>query len=266
MTSTGATPWVVALVRPLRGKSMKRFLGAALVVILTVSGSARADEQAAKAVLDKGIKALGGEERLSKVKAFTLNGKGTIVLEGNDIPFSFQITAKGIEQYRSNYEGEAGGEKFSGATVVDGGKGWRKIGDEIQKLEGESLENEKRNAYLDVAPILLTLLKGKGFKLDLAAEEKATTGIRATGPDGKDFTVRFDKESGLPISLSGKVVDAEGQEFTQRTTFEEYREFDGIKVATKSSIKKDGEHYIEVEGMELKVLDKIDPDTFAEPK
>ena len=34
-------------------------------------------------------------------------------------------------------------------------------------------------------------------KLDLAAEEKATSGIRATGPDGKDFTIRFDKESGF---------------------------------------------------------------------
>jgi hypothetical protein len=179
---------------------MNRFLGAAFIVVLTVCGSVRGDEQAAKAILDKAIKALGGEERLSKIKAFTLNGKGTIVLDGKDIPFSFQMTAKGIEQYRATYEGEAGGEKFAGATVIDGGKGWRKLDDDIEKLEGESLDNEKRNAYLEVAPILLTLLKGKGFKLDPATEEKATTGILATGPDGKDFTIRFDKESGLPVS------------------------------------------------------------------
>jgi hypothetical protein len=245
---------------------MNRFLGAAFLVVLTAYTSARADEQAAKVILDKAIKASGGEERLSKTKAFTVKGKGKIVVDGTDIPFSFQTTAKGIEQYRSTYEGEADGEKFTGATVIDGDKGWRKVDDDVQKLEGESLDNEKRIAYLEVAPTLLTLLKGKGFKLDLAAEEKATSGIRATGPDGKEFTIRFDKESGLPIRLSGKVVDEEGQEFTQETTFEEYREFDGIKLATKSSITKDGERYIEVEGMELKVLDKVESDTFAEPK
>jgi hypothetical protein len=240
---------------------MNRFLGAAFIVVLTVSGSVRGDEQAAKVILDKAIKALGGEERLSKIKAFTLKGKGTVVLDDKYIPFSFQMTAKGIEQYRWTYEGEAGGEKFAGATVIDGAKGWRKLNDDIQKLEGESLDNEKRSAYLEVVPIL----KGEGFKLDLAAEEKATTGLKATGPDGKDFTIRFDKESGLPISLSGKVVDADGKEFTQHTTFEVYREFEGIKVATKSSSKKDGARYIEVDGMEFKFLDKVEPDAFAEP-
>jgi hypothetical protein len=244
---------------------MNRFLGAASIVALTVCGSVRSDEQAAKVILDKAIMALGGEERLSKIKAFTVKGKGTVVFEGNDIPFTFETTANGIEQYRSTYEGEFGGEKFAGATVIDGGKGWRKLDDDIQKLEGESLDNEKRSAYLEVVPILLTILKGERFKLDLAAEEKASTGLKATGPDGKDFTIRFDKESGLPISLSAKVVDVEGKEFTQATTLEDYREFEGIKVATKSSSKKDGERYVEVDGMEFKVLDKVEPDTFAEP-
>ena len=70
----------------------------------------------------------------------------------------------------------------------------------------------------------------------------------------------------MPTRISGKVVDAEGKEFTQDATFENYREFEGIKVATKSSIKKDGERYIEAEGMELKLLDKVESDTFAEPK
>jgi hypothetical protein len=87
-----------------------------------------------------------------------------------------------------------------------------------------------------------------------------------TGPDGKDFTIHFDKESGLPVKLSGKVTDSGGQEFTQDSTFEEYKEFDGIKVATKSKSKKDGERYVEVEGMEFKVLNEVDTDTFAEPK
>jgi hypothetical protein len=245
---------------------MNRLLGAAFLVVLAAGGPARADERAANAVLDKAIKAMGGEERLSKVKAITVKGKGVIVLDGDDIPFTFQTTARGIEQYRSTYEGMAGGEKFTGAIVIDGDKGWRKHNDQVEALEGKELDNEKRNAYLDVVSVLLTLLKGKGFKLDSAEEDKTTAGIRATGPDGKEFTIRFDKSSGLPTRLRGEVVDEDGDEFTQEMTFEDYREFDGIKVATKSIIKKDGERYIEVEGMEFKALDEVKAGTFAEPK
>jgi hypothetical protein len=245
---------------------MNRLLGAMFLVGLTACGSAKADERAAIVILDKAIKAMGGEERLSRIKAFTFKGKGTIVFDGDDVPISFQATAMGIDRYRETYEGMAGGEKFTGAIVIDGDKGWRKENDQVEKLEGEKLEHAKRNAYLDVVPILLTLLKGKGFQLDSAEEDKTTTGIRAKGPDGREFTIRFDKESGLPARLSGDVVDEDGEEFTEEMTFEDYREFDGIKVATRSSIKKDGERYIEVEEMEFKAIDEVKPDAFAEPK
>src|SRR5262249_32782595 len=159
----------------------------------------------------------------------TVKGKGTLVLDGDDVPFTFQTTARGFEQYRSTYEGMAGGEKFTGAIVIDGDKGWRKNNDQVEKLEGEELGHEKRKAYIDVVPMLLTLLKGKGFKLETAEEDKITTGIRATGPDGKEFTIRFDKDGCLPTKLTGEVVDEQGDEFTEEITFADYREFDGIK-------------------------------------
>src|SRR5690349_10045994 len=128
---------------------MNRLLSATIVVVLMGCGSAKADESAARAILDKAIKAMGGEEKLSGIKAVIVKGKGTIVLDGDDVPFTFQTTARGIEQYRTTYEGMAGGEKFTGATVIDGDKGWRKHNDEVEKLEGQELADEKRNAYLD---------------------------------------------------------------------------------------------------------------------
>ena len=114
-------------------------------------------------------------------------------------------------------------------------------------------------------------LKSKEFKVVSAADDekvgdRPTATVIVTGPDGKDFTMHFDKETGLPIRLKGKVVDDEGEEFTQDTTFEDYKDFDGIKVSTKFQTKRDGERFVDVEGMEFKALDKLDPDTFAEPK
>jgi hypothetical protein len=85
-------------------------------------------------------------------------------------------------------------------------------------------------------------------------------------PDGKDFTLYFDKESGLPVKLVAKVVSFGGEEFTQDTTYSNYKELDGIKKATKVESKRNGEKFIAVEITEYKAVDKVAPETFAELK
>jgi hypothetical protein len=251
---------------------MIRFTRAALLCMLAsgVGGPARADEPEAKAVIDRAIKASGGEEKLSGVKAYSVKGKGTVVVENTDIDFTFETTAQGIDKFRATYEGEVGGEKFAGSTVVDGDKAWKKEQQEIRKLDGEKLANEKRGAYLEIAPTLLVPLRSKAFKLESAPEEKvgekAAAVVRVTGPDGKDFTLYFDKETGLLAKISGQVADDDGQVDLQETTVEDYKEFAGIKVATRSYVKRSGKRFVDVEVAEFKALDEVEPGTFAEPK
>jgi hypothetical protein len=86
------------------------------------------------------------------------------------------------------------------------------------------------------------------------------------GPDGKDFTLYFDKESGLPVRLVAKVIGWRGEEYVQDSTFSDYKDFGGFKKAAKTSIKRDGEDFLEAEITDFKVLDKVPADTFAEPK
>jgi len=251
---------------------MKRFASVAIVCVLVagLGDPARADDNEAKAVIDKAIMAMGGEGKLSRIKAFAAKGKGTVFFDGKDISFTFELKSQGIGQYRSAWQGEVDGNKFEGLTVLDGDKGSKKLDEDTKKLEGDELANEKRIAYIDVVPILMLPLKGKDFKVASAADEKVgdktAATVLVTGPDGKDFTMSFDKETGLPIRLKGKLMDDQGKEITQDTTFEDYKGFDGIKVSTKFQTKRDGEQFVEVEGMDFKVLDKLDPDTFAEPK
>jgi hypothetical protein len=54
--------------------------------------------------------------------------------------------------------------------------------------------------------------------------------------------------------------------FTEETTFADYKEFAGIKIATKVVAKRGGEKYLESQITEFKVLDKVDPKMFDEPK
>jgi hypothetical protein len=252
---------------------MRRFLGAVLLaVFLTGLGSLTraADDKEANAILDKAVKALGGEDKLSKVKAFTWKAKGKIILGGNDNDFTSEATADGLDRYRSEFEGEVGGNKIKGVVVLAGDKGWRVFNDNKMELDKDAVANEKRSIYLAVIPVTLVALKDKAFKLEAADEtkvgDKPALGVKVTAPDGKDFTLYFDKESGLPVREVAKVQGFMGEETTMETTFADYKDFGGIKKATKTEAKRGGEKFLEQTITEFKILDKVDPKTFEEPK
>ena len=247
---------------------MRRFVGLAVAVSLffIVVGRTRADDQDAKSILAKAIKALGGEEKLGKVEAFSWKAKGTVVFNGNENESSNEVTVKGLDHYRREF----GNDQFHGVVVLSGDKGWRKFGDNNRELDESGIAIEKRNVYLHVIPITLVAVNGKGFKVETAGEEKvgdkAAAILKITGPDGKDFTLSFDKESGLPVKQVARVVGFQGQEMTLETTFADYKDFNGIKKATKIEVKRDGEKFQTMELTEFKVVEKVDPECFTEPK
>jgi hypothetical protein len=245
-------------------------LGVVVVLGNVLVSSARAEDSAAASLVDKGIKALGGEDALAKAKAASWKSKGTLTINGDENPISSQSTAQGLDHYRSDFEGQFNGEKVQGVVILNGDKGWRKFRDDSRELDGEAVGQEKRNVYLQLVPATLMPLKGKDFKIQAAGEEKVgekvTNRLKVTGPDGKEFTLFLDKESGLPVKLVAQVIGFGGDEFAQETTFAEYKDFGGIKKATKIESKRDGERFLNIEITEFKVLDQVPADTFAEPK
>jgi hypothetical protein len=227
-------------------------------------------DDAAKAILDKGISALGGEEKLKKIEAITWKSKGKLKFGDNENEFTAQSTAQGLDHYRSEFNSEFNGNPFKAIGVIKGDKGWRKFGDNKMEIEGDDLANEKRRLYLQIIPATLVPLAGKGYKIEAAGEDKVggkpASGLKATGPDGKDFTIFFDKASGLPVKMVAKVVGFDGQDYTEEQTYESYKDFGGIKKATKLEAKRDGERFLVSEVTEFKVLDHVDPKLFSEPE
>ena len=116
---------------------------------------------------------------------------------------------------------------------------------------------------------MLAPVKGPGFKVETAGEEKvggqAAVVLKVTCPDGNDIKISFDKESGLPVKAVGRVFTLLDQEITQENTYGNYKDFGGIKVATRLEIKN-GWATRKQEITEFKFLDKVDPSAFAAPK
>ena len=246
---------------------MRWFLGAAFTTfVVCVSIGAARDDGPGTAILDKAIKAMGGEEKLAKAEAVTWRGKGRSFGNGNSSEFNSHVTVKGFDHLRREF----GTDQFKLLVVVSGDRGWRRLRDENMKIVGDGLTNEKRSIYLQMIPIRLVPLKGKSFTYRAAADEKVgeklAAVLKATGPDGKDFVLYFDKDSGLPVKEVARMSDLQGNEFTIEVAYADYKDFDGIKKATKTVVKRDGNVVQNLEVTEFRVLENVDPQTFSEPK
>jgi hypothetical protein len=248
---------------------MKKLLAALLVTYLGASADPIRAADDPKAIIEKGIKALGGEDKLTKAKALSWKNKGKFFFQGNPNDISSEATVEGLDHVHTKFVGDFGGQKVEGLTILAGDKGWRTF-PELTELDADALANEKRITYLMILPITLVALKENAYKLEPAKEEqvdgKAAVGVKVTGPDKKDFTFYFDKENGLPVKVVAKVISFMGEEVTQETSYGGYKDFDGIKKATKIEGKQNGEKIVEMEVTEFKVLDKVDPKLFSKPE
>ena len=131
----------------------------AVVLGVGASGPVRAaDAKDANAVIDQAIKALGGEEKLGKVKAVSWTAKGTITFNGSDNPVTIRSVFQDLNHSRQELEGEFGGNPVKGVTVLAGEKGWRNFSDNHMELDKEALASEKRRAYLTLVPITILSL------------------------------------------------------------------------------------------------------------
>src|SRR5262249_20251507 len=103
-------------------------LMAALGVVLGTAGPARADERSdAEAVLDKGIKALGGEANLTKFKPARWKAKGKLHVGDETADFSGEWALQAPDKFRVALEVTGKQGTLKQVRVLNGDKGWIKI-------------------------------------------------------------------------------------------------------------------------------------------
>jgi hypothetical protein len=250
---------------------MKRSLGILLALVgLSIAGtSALGDEKDATPILDKAIAALGGEAKLAKATTASWKGSGTINFGDNETSMKITTIVDGLERQRDEAEMEFNGMPVKAVTILNGNKGWMKFGENLRDLEDDMIAGVKQRNYLQTICSTILPLKSKDFKVEAGPDEKVggkdAAVLKGKGPDGKSFTLYLDKETGLPLKLTATVRGFQGDEVQQETTFADYKEFDGIKRATKVEIKRDGNPFIKMEYSDFKLIEKPEAKTFAEP-
>lgn len=238
-----------------------------LLVSVMLAGSAapdivRADEQADMLkIVARAIDATGGEAKLAKANARTWTSNGTFYGGGDSREFTARYSANYPKQYKLEIEGF-----FS--MVVNGDKGWTKSQNGTQELPADRLADQKEEMWVSSLSKLLPL-KDKDVKLTSAGEKvvdgRPAVGIHVARTGQRDVKLYFDKENGLLVRVENQAKTRDGQLVSQETTYSNFKDVDGIKLATKTVIKRDGSQYIESTLSEQKVLEKLDDSVFGQP-
>jgi hypothetical protein len=251
-------------------RTIVKFFTFVLLLALAGPASTQTVSESIQMILDKGTKSLGGEANLTKLAGLTLKGKGIFYEGKNKIPFSGTWYTQGSSKTRFTTVIQVRNLESVETTVVNGDKGWVKGGKEQTKeLDKEQLAEEKENLYFN-SVTLLAPLKGKNFKLGLLPsikiDGKVAVGINVAAKGHRDIKLYLDKETGLPLRAERKVRDLENKkDVTEETTFTDYKEINGIKVAMKYSVKRDGKPHADAAMTEAKVQEKLDDKLFGKP-
>jgi hypothetical protein len=246
-----------------------------LLVLLTVGlllgwcGTARPQDDL-KGIIQKGITAHGGAEKMAKAKAGRSKTKGTLELFNTSLPFTQDMTYQLPNQFREELELEAAGQKIKVATVFNGTKGWIEVNDKVQELDDKMQSELKEAGHLMRVARLTMLLEDKGCKLAPLGEAKvngkAAVGIRVECKGFRDVSLYFDKDGGLLLKTERRGLDPmSGQEFTEERIVTEYHKVEGLQSPKKMLVNRDGKKFMEAEVVEVKLFDAVDPKTFDRP-
>ena len=235
----------------------------AIVFVLAAMAPSRADDAAdARAIIDKAIKASGGEAKLAKFKGQTFNEKGTYYGMGKGLPYSGNYAFQWPDKFRLEIE-----DVF--ITVLDGDKGWIKKDGETKEMTKEQLSLEQHQQKAGWIATLLPL-SDKAFQVKAIGEAKVdkqdALEVKVTRKDFPDVSLYFDKNSGLLIksSFRTKSPEQEFKEVTQDNYYSNFRVVDGAKLPSKMVIKRDDKLFVEEEVSDYKA-GKVNAKVFAKP-
>jgi hypothetical protein len=240
-----------------------------LGLLLAAGERARAQDDV-RAIVQKALKAHGGAEKLDKFKAGQIKTKGKIELF-DGLPFTQEITYQLPNQFKEVTDLEVMGQKVAVTTGFDGQKGWLEVNGQAQELDDKLLTELKEAAHMLRVSRLTSLLEDQALKLsslgEVKVEGKAATGVRVEAKGFRDISLFFDKDSGLLVKTERRAVDPmTGQEFTEERIITEYQKVEGLPSPKKAIVNRDGKKFLEAEVTEIKLLEKVDAQTFAKPQ
>jgi len=115
----------------------------------------------------------------------------------------------------------------------------------------------------------MSLGSREDFNLTLLGEErlngKAVLGVQVASPRHRQVKLLFDSNTHLLVGMEQTIPVATGKEPLQRTIYNEFKNFDGLTLATKIAVFRDGSKYAEAMLLDASFGQEHDKSLFAKP-
>jgi Tfp pilus assembly protein PilF len=244
-------------------------------------GFLRADDQAdCKPILEKAVKALGGEKKLAQLKSGSLKGQFVISAYGSEETGSIESTWQGLEKCTFEIKPSGNQSHFPSMKVILNGVNCQtEVDGVIQETDASDNFHAQASSKLLSSvclPRLLPTMAVKDSKLSHLGEIKINdcvcVGIRMNVEETTDINVFFDKHTGLPTKTEILETGPESKGGVFALNYGEYKEFDGLKHPTKvtvqANVARSSEDKLErfefrIDLAEIKAEDNLAEETFA---
>jgi hypothetical protein len=240
---------------------------------LGASAQATAQEAECRAIIEKALKAQGGEKAAQSIKATHSKGKGTIHFMNMALEFTLEAYSNLPDQTKAVIQLTINNMNIEVVNVVNGDKGWASANGQSQDLDADQLKEAKEQMHVESVTSLIPLKdKGKGFGLSPLGESKVgdvtVVGVQVTKKDKRDVNLFFDKKTHMLLKAEYRAVEPfNKQEVNQEKFFSGFKELiPGLKMASKINVKNDGNKFLEMELTEVRSVDRHDASVFAKPK
>jgi hypothetical protein len=250
--------------------TMRRFVLPVIAVgtVLIFGPALRADDDA-KEIIKKAIAATGGEEKLSKFKAYKESSKGTVSIMGNDLEFSMETVAAPPSKIKNVMKMEFGGNNVTFEQSVNGDKMKASLNGMDLPVPDEQKDDVKQQLFMRQAIQLVPLVTDSKFQLakgdEIKVDDKPAVGVKISSKDLKEIKFYFDKSTNLLVRVEREGSDPNGGgKVKQEITFSDYKEMDGIQSPAKVVMVFDGKQFLEAKVTEHKSLEKVDDKDFGD--
>ncbi len=240
-------------------------------MLLAFAGAVRGDEQSdGVALIDKAIKATGGDANWAKAGAFVGKGHGKVEKDGKeDASFTGKMSAQGLDRLAIRMEVNERGRQAKVAVVFNGDKRWIQHEQETREAPDEVVRAVRAAFIAGRLPQLLPLLKDKSVHLaplgEMQVENKPAVGVKITHPTYGEANLYLDKTTSLPVKVESRIKDPNGQEMALAFFYGDYKDAGGVQHPMKVKGKFGDNITLDIDISDAKAHSKLDDTVFAKP-
>jgi hypothetical protein len=228
--------------------------------------AARAPETApgdlarARALLQRAIAAKGGLDKLRAVRTVTASAHTIVMTPGGPV----QADTMTYIEYPDRFRVEA---KLPMGDVIQayaGGEAWIKNPTGVQTAPPEVQKDFEQSIRRDVIALLLSVARDEATVRPIGSSADPLQAIEVSAAGLAPVTLYIDPVSGLVMKQAYSSTGPAGQQLTEEL-FSDYRTVDGLQVAFKAQVKRDGATVIERAVKDYRYNVAIDPTLFKKP-